>query len=47
MCRIKIVLNRMFIMVGRRFGIFRQENKDGSIIFRWIFRKWEGVVGTG
>ena len=20
---------------------------DGSIILRWIFRKWEGVVGTG
>ena len=19
---------------------------DGSIILRWIFRKWEGVVGT-
>ena len=20
---------------------------DGRIILRWIFRKWEGVVGTG
>ena len=20
---------------------------DGRIIFRWIFRKWEGIVGTG
>ena len=20
---------------------------DGGIILRWIFRKWEGVVGTG
>jgi hypothetical protein len=20
---------------------------DGMIILRWIFRKWEGVVGTG
>ena len=20
---------------------------DGRIIFRWIFGKWEGVVGTG
>jgi hypothetical protein len=20
---------------------------DGKIILRWIFRKWEGVVGTG
>ena len=23
------------------------ENVDGRIILRWIFRKWEGVVGTG
>jgi len=22
-------------------------NVDGRIILRWIFRKWEGVVGTG
>jgi hypothetical protein len=22
-------------------------NLDGRIILRWIFRKWEGVVGTG
>ena len=21
--------------------------RDGRIILRWIFRKWEGVVGTG
>ena len=20
---------------------------DGKMILRWIFRKWEGVVGTG
>jgi hypothetical protein len=20
---------------------------DGKIILRWIFRKWEGVMGTG
>ena len=20
---------------------------DGRVILRWIFRKWEGVVGTG
>ena len=20
---------------------------DGRIILRWIFRKWEGIVGTG
>ena len=23
------------------------QDVDGSIILRWIFRKWEGVVGTG
>jgi hypothetical protein len=21
--------------------------KDGRIMLRWIFKKWEGVVGTG
>ena len=21
--------------------------RNGKIILRWIFRKWEGVVGTG
>jgi len=24
-----------------------RQNTDGRIILRWIFRKWEGVVGTG
>ena len=23
------------------------QDVDGSIILRWILRKWEGVVGTG
>ena len=23
------------------------QDVDGRIILRWIFRKWEGVVGTG
>jgi len=22
-------------------------DEDGSIILTWIFRKWEGLVGTG
>jgi hypothetical protein len=26
---------------------FRDQDVDGMIILRWIFRKWEGVVGTG
>jgi len=25
----------------------RDPDADGRIILRWIFRKWEGVVGTG
>jgi hypothetical protein len=23
------------------------QDVDGRIILRWVFRKWEGVVGTG
>ena len=23
------------------------QEEDGRIILRWIFRKWEGVAGTG
>jgi hypothetical protein len=23
------------------------KSMDGRIILRWIFRKWEGLVGTG
>jgi len=26
---------------------WRDPNVDGRIILRWIFMKWEGVVGTG
>ena len=26
---------------------WRDPDIDGKIILRWIFRKWEGVVGTG
>ena len=25
---------------------WRDQDVDGRIILRWIFRKWEGVVGT-
>jgi hypothetical protein len=32
--------------LGREPKIFRQD-VDGRIILRWIFRKLEGVVGTG
>jgi len=26
---------------------WRDLDADGRIILRWIFRKWDGVVGTG
>ena len=26
---------------------WRDQDVDGRIILRWIFKKWEGVVGTG
>jgi len=26
---------------------WREPEVDGRIILRWIFRKWEGFVGTG
>jgi hypothetical protein len=26
---------------------WRDPDVDGRIILRWIFRKWEGIVGTG
>ena len=34
------------VLVGRPEGK-RGPDADGGIILRWIFRKWEGVVGTG
>jgi hypothetical protein len=32
---------------GREGGPLRDPDVDGRIILRWIFRKWEGIVGTG
>ena len=31
----------------RERGHWRDQDLDGRIILRWIFRKLEGVVGTG
>jgi hypothetical protein len=31
----------------RERGHWGDPDVDGRIILRWIFRKWEGVVGTG
>ena len=37
------------VLVGRPEGKnhWGDPDVDGRIILRWIFRKWEGVVGTG
>ena len=41
------------VCTGFWFGNLRERDHwgdpdvDGRIILRWIFRKWEGVVGTG
>ena len=32
------------VLVGEPEG---DQDVDGRIILRWVFRKWEGVVGTG
>jgi hypothetical protein len=31
----------------RERDLWRDTDVDRRIILRWIFRKWEGVVGTG
>ena len=31
----------------REIGHWGDQDVDGRIILRWIFRKFEGVVGTG
>jgi hypothetical protein len=31
----------------RIVGLAIDPDVDGRIILRWIFRKWEGFVGTG
>jgi len=37
------------VLVGRPEGKnhWGDPDADGRIILRWIFRKWEGVLGTG
>ena len=36
------------VLVGKPEGKnhWGDQDVDGRIILRWIFRKWEGVVGT-
>ena len=37
------------VLVGKPEGMrpLRRQDIDGKIILKWIFRKLEGVVGTG
>ena len=37
------------VLVGKPEGRdhWGDPDVDGRIILKWIFRKWEGVVGTG
>ena len=37
------------VLVGKPEGknLWGDPDVDGRIILSWIFRKWEGVVGTG
>ena len=35
------------VLVGKPEGHWGDQDVDGRIILRWIFRKLEGVVGTG
>ena len=37
------------VLVGKPDGKrpLGDQDIDGRIILRWIFRKWEGVVGSG
>ena len=35
------------VLVVRERDQWGDPDVDGRIILRWIFRKWEGVVGTG
>jgi hypothetical protein len=35
-----------FVYIGNSTN-WGDPDVDGRIILRWIFRKWEGIVGTG
>ena len=37
----------IYFMFNNVFPMTNGETQTQMIILRWIFRKWEGVVGTG
>jgi hypothetical protein len=41
------VVHRVLVGSLRERAHWRDQDVDGRIILRWIFRKLEGVVGTG
>ena len=40
-------VHRVLVGNPKRRDHWGDSDVDGRIILRWIFRKWEGVVGTG
>ena len=40
-------VHRVLVVNLRERGHWGDQDVDGRIILRWIFRKLEGVVGTG
>ena len=45
---ISVSFSHCLMFVSFKCHIFHLASSlDGRIILRWIFRKWEGVVGTG
>ena len=49
----ELTISVKLVCTGFWWGNLRENDRwgdpdvDGRIILRWIFRKWEGVVGTG
>ena len=49
MARMEEVRGVHKVLVGKPEGKnhWGDQDVDGGVILRWIFRKWDGVVGTG
>jgi len=49
----QVFIEQGVVCTGFWWGNLRERDQwgdpdpDGRIILRWIFRKWEGLVGTG